>query len=375
MKEIVPQQTPCIEGELDQMIGSNRRIGQDTYFEISQIINPRTIKINGGNLHNLFPDNSVDICLAGKSNLNNNNVIATGKIENSNLLESSIHLEKPLEVLKAENYWVYLKKANKDHLDLSININKLNQALQREMKLIVSAEKYLKLSDNNADVKLVHNNEWITLSSPENNQAISKIKSREAKLDARKLLEKLTTYAKGKFLKELKLNSENYKVTAELIRIDQSHSSLKLFNETPYVIADKDVVQLKVRNHGNKDAFFSILDIAPDGSIFPIAPRPEQINSNEYKIKAGQEMVLKDIRLEIMPPYGRDVLKVISGPQPINYSAVANIRGTPTLLSIKRLINGVFGTGASEEENYQYNLNDIEGHTYEWPYLILEKEP
>lgn len=149
-------------------------------------------------------------------------------------------------------------------------------------------------------------------------------------------------YAQARFIRELKLDDEDYRVEIRFIpvkakydggkiRVDDTLDFAEYLKDDPVpMFTEKDQFLIEVINTGNRSAYFNIIDIQPDGYINPVVPSPGK-DGKEYQIKRGQSYIVPDVLLDgFCELYGTEIFKVFASKDPINLSPIINTKGVGT---------------------------------------------
>jgi hypothetical protein len=149
-------------------------------------------------------------------------------------------------------------------------------------------------------------------------------------------------YAQSKFIRELVLDDQEYRVEIRFVPVKARYENGKIrvldtldFSEylkedAVPTFTEKDQFMIEVTNTGNRSAYFNIIDIQPDGYINPVVPAPGK-DGKEYMIKKGQTYIVPDVLLDgFYEPYGTEVFKVFASREPINLSPIISSKGIGT---------------------------------------------
>src|SRR4051794_38467897 len=86
-----------------------------------------------------------------------------------------------------------------------------------------------------------------------------------------------------------------------------------------------DYVMLELQNLGNRDAWVTVLDLQPDGSIGPLFPDPRL--KTENLIKAGQTYrVPYPYVFQLTDPLGLESFRLIATPESSDFSPLFNTK-------------------------------------------------
>lgn len=91
-----------------------------------------------------------------------------------------------------------------------------------------------------------------------------------------------------------------------------------------------DYFMVEVRNTGSLDAYVSVLDLSPDGSISPIWPHPQlgrQVQENKLKAaadaqKPAWQLIPFPYVFRVGPPLGNEIIKAIATDVPADFSTL-----------------------------------------------------
>ena len=101
------------------------------------------------------------------------------------------------------------------------------------------------------------------------------------------------------------------------------------------VLRDGDSVVLELRNNSAEDAYVTVLDLPPDGSINPIFPHPQAPHDNKIVADKQWHRLPMPFVFTMGPPYGNEVFKAIATREPADFSSllqgqtVQQSRGAP----------------------------------------------
>jgi len=99
MNIISPKQKPTIEGDIDYKLFKGEYVQQQPYYSINRVIRPDLIKINGGEIQQLYKETTFNIVPAGTTVFKEELVVAKGKIVKTAFNTANVLLETPLTSL------------------------------------------------------------------------------------------------------------------------------------------------------------------------------------------------------------------------------------------------------------------------------------
>lgn len=344
MSIIAPRQNPALEGDVDRTLFGGHVVEQEPYYKVTQL-NYDAIRVDGGVFTGLNTNASFKLYPAGTVSTKDVEPVTTGTISYAEGFTANGTLDKELEGQPAE-YWLFVNE--KSYGDRTVWLG-LGKSLNKEDMKSISAR-----FENSALIKLVDNDHKPEFTLDKNDRGTwdilrvsdgSVYKENIRPNDFRKVQKTLTSYAQGKFIKELEITNPDYNVELELIPfrlVDGKVDTLSLEqiqDEGGVPVFTSDIQAfIKITNHGDFDIYFNIIDIQPDGVINPLIPNPRKNEDpKDYKIAAGQTFTLpRNNKVSFAPPYGLETFKIFASYQPINLSPIITSRGAPSAGMVER---------------------------------------
>ena len=137
MNQIVPKQTPQIEGNINREVFGGRTVNTKPYIIIKEYISENKLALEHGNLHGIFDGSIIEFYSIGTYNLTEKDFFTKGVVSNSKLLDCELILEKPISKKQSENIWGFLKLQNYGDLKAKVKINSSNKKFENELKQIL----------------------------------------------------------------------------------------------------------------------------------------------------------------------------------------------------------------------------------------------
>jgi hypothetical protein len=252
----------------------------------------------------------------------NDRVICRGEIISTALTSSILKLDCPIDMIK-------------DGILYKVEVlEKATPPIQLELAFDVDpGSKWKNLTEEIRDLQFVspltHANSYklftegenLVLQSKEGYRIWTSQLNSSDNLNKEHLLRELKAINQCQFLR--KFEETNYSISVEVELIDQK-TKQKLANQQLRVGSE---LELKVKNTGLREVYFSIIDIQPDNVINMLVPPPNGIyTAEEFYLLPGQEMIIP-YKMIIGPPLGKDVLKVILTEKPVNLNAIISNKG------------------------------------------------
>ena len=321
----VRRQTPQAEGELDQNILGGKFLGRATHFKVRDRVAPNLVVLDAGQLQGLQDSTVVVFYPLDTRDTAGKTPLATGIVESAKPLDCDVSLDRPLSREQVKNAWVFVRQQRFGDLRLRLQITLPDGALRdrmlefaRERPYIelVEAEPDLLLETNNNLAQLLYRDETELYRQPAPNYPIGKTIG-----DLRKTI---GDYLRADFLRTVEAKCDG--IEAEYT-IYYTHDSIGQTSLTKIEVGKK--VNITVRNTGSKPFYFNILDIQPDNVLNAVIPRTGH-PTVEYYLEPGKTH--PSVGHTVNPPLGREVLKIIATPEPIDLGSLiassgASLRG------------------------------------------------
>lgn len=177
------------------------------------------------------------------------------------------------------------------------------------------------------------------------------------------LVETLKAFSRGTYMKNLELTDPRYNVVFEFIPVryevlaDDSYKvtdTLKIEDISDngrmfFKESDQIAILIKASHIGTNDAYFSVIDIQPDGGINGILPAEDPTlkqNPEDFRIKAGQSFIVPGSFVTFQAPYGMEVFKLFASKEPIDFTPILTKK--PRMRDIEYQLETLFREGYSQ---------------------------
>lgn len=381
MSNIVPNQTPVIEGNQDfEMFGKEKLI-QKPYFKIVKTLDNEHIEINGGKIQGIFNNSTLLLCSQGSLKPSEANIISKGKVVKSFYGKSIIHLEKPIIDFSKEKYWVFIDKMTFSDIHVAIYFDDVfkNSALKNKI------ENYLKVNNLGALAKSKEKADLIIFKPKDN---IINITTNDSILiydssndNPSKVIKNIKSaifnFGQGQFVKTISIKNYDYEFEFRYIPINvETGDQLEykdFINEKGIfqVRENKDHVILEIENFGNYPFYFNVLEINSKGELYPTLNYCEEYYSlNELIVNPGNKKRLNLCEFYFAPPYEKLILKGFATTRPINFDHLINTRGNikGDLSPLEKLLSNSFKQSRGGDNSVEINEEDC--FTNEFVYII-----
>jgi hypothetical protein len=342
MSTVAPRQTPMLEGDIDYKVFNGTVVEQEPYFSITDILNEKEIRINGGKIMNLAIGDIMGLFPAGTSSITGIQPTVKGRIISTENFTSIVQFENNHNINNLLNYWVFITEQNFENRKVGISIKSFTEkAIENNIREELTGLSLIAQDEIKPDLVISESAKKIIVKTASDDMIYEEIPlTNPESID--QIILSVKRYAQSKFIKELQLNDPEYRVEIRFVPvkakyengkikvIDTLDFSVYLKDEPVPTFTEKDQFMIEVTNTGNRSTYFNIIDIQPDGYINPVVPAPGK-DGKEYIIKKGQTYIVPDVLLDgFYEPYGTEVFKVFASKEPLNLSPIINSRGIGT---------------------------------------------
>lgn len=402
MANIAPNQTPEIEGDINNKVFNGGVVKQEPYYTTNEIINENNIKINGGLITGVNIGDVVAIYKSGTYSIDNKKEMTKGKVTSTANFTAQVELDDKINIENVTDIWAFVVEKNLNNIKVNVKLKNIkNKEIEDELLSAINYSNTATISSGTPDIVISQ-----PIKKPTGKQTIDvntygegiHIGEINAEGDiSRQFSSIIENYSRGKFFRQLELEDENYKITIELIpvipeldkygRVKKDDNNLYIIKDTLDInncldngllkVSKNDYFIIKVNNIGDKDAYFNIIDIQPDGVINALLPdQSHKIRIDELMLEAGKSKIVPGFIIAgFYPPYGKEVFKVISSDKPIDMSPVITSRGADNtkgeLTELGKIVTSTYRTRGAH-----YEISTIKskgnGSTINYTFEIVE---
>lgn len=390
-----PFQNPAIEGDVDFTVFSGDFTTQSEYFNMTSVKNDSIITINAGRLVGVNPGTTVAFCNPGTSQLDDSQVIVTGRVISSENFKSKVMLDTKKKFKTNQDAWVFIKTRTFTDQKIKVSIDpEMDPALKIALNKEISNSSFAELTKENAEIELNYGRtrgaKVVSISNALYNKELHKISNVDESALESDVMSTLNNYAQGKIIKDLDFTDDRFNIVMELLPVEADIYDDGTFEITEYLDKNKFIINevpgftpenmavIKVTNNGTKKAFFNIIDIQPDGFINPIIPTVNDSDGREYYLEPGESAILKNTIVMFGPPYGNEVFKVIATDKAFNLSATIMQHGSSSRGDSSNIFESALGIGNSGintrgAATVSNKKPDDKMGTYEYTFKIIEE--
>jgi hypothetical protein len=346
----VPSQTPQIEGDIDFGVFAGNYKEQQRYFPVAVIVNDKSIFIRAGKLMGITEGSGVVVEKGGTNAPRSKEAaLSFGKVVKSNQVDATIQLEKPLPGIdNVKDYWVFVTNPA---IGTTVKLSVDGLDVTTRTKLVTSLKK-VPLAEivpmKNAEVGVKDTTVRGVKMMFVKNLSFGAMVSNKPVATVDEIISDIQNYSQGKMIKELDSENENFKVRITRL-VPSKTRSLSDTVQATGVKRNGAIVEVKtdgngrfifleIENFGPQRTYFNVIDIEPGGAVNPIFPprtydatgRPSGIISKEnFVLEAGEKKVF-NYSINMTPPYGTEVFKVVSAGRPFDLTSTIVTRGGGT---------------------------------------------
>ena len=366
-----PFQNPQIEGNTSQQVLGGKYIKTGDWVSITKWVDDKTIDIPRGSIHSiangatfkLYPLETIDHEKTEPS--------ATGEIIATGISSSTGTLKEPLLNRKNNRYKAVFDSQSFGDMTVIVKIALKDPATVTAIRKKLSEYKYIQLDKPNADLSIM------PYKNPSDNvQNLQLVAANDSVLWQRSwpanaknslteeeledVWKSIRQYSRAQFLRGLNSPADDptfpdvkVEIIPGTVRNDSLVNRVTLkdkmnkngdieFKEGLDSRPENDGFIIRIKNDGNHDIYFSLLDIMPNNVVAVMYPAKNR-TAGEYKVAAGKTYQTAPIIVE--PPYGKEFMKLLITRDPLD------LRGIDSRSSSR-------GKGSSFESFYNETFKD-----------------
>lgn len=342
MVAIAPRQNPQIEGETDRMLFGNAIRQDKGYLSVVRAYGSQTLILDQGSLAGIHPGTKVDLFPSKTKAPNAQDTLASGTVSSVMPLLSEVNLDRPLDKKVAMSAKAFISDRNYGNISLKVHCILPEGALRDKFLTLIKDYPSIVSQQNKPDVvlSLEADNLLVLRSSDDYLLMEEPLKKGEEEALARMAIRRMSSYVQATFLRKLEIENSYLQVEMNLIPVVSSSENgqpkverkipieEKLGPNSSLQLAEGDAFILEITNKGSKPAYYNVIDIWADNQIYGLIPNAEcSSKAGDYYIRPGETQLLDDCIIQVYPPYGNEMLKLIATEQPIDLQKMIELRG------------------------------------------------
>lgn len=325
MKHLAPNQNPKMEASEDMFLFGEGNPTQELLYPIKEVISSTELVIGVGTITEVYEGSIIEVV-----SLEDESVKGTGEVITAMLTECDILMDEPISIQEGELWKVRVME--KMQPEISCHVQNLVSAESDWSNVIqeVMKNKLVKENQEVADLYFNEDDGKLILSDAQGLVLFEKrFSENRATYNQSKINNIIGTFTQGKYIRSFVSDNSFLNLTLEIKQVDCEDQKNELDEPTDQISVGS-CIKLRVSNEGKKAAYFSVLDIQPDNYINLIIPAVTLgYTPSEYYLEPG-EVFETNYTIEIAPPYGNELMKLISTDEPVDLSAIMRSKGSQT---------------------------------------------
>lgn len=351
---LVPDQHPILEGNgVDRELFGGDFVPQKPFVEIDSLLAGNRIKLKSGKIAGLGEGATLAIYPAGTIDPDKASPLAKGKVVIANNLSAYVDLDQKIPITRPGDGWAFINtpiySINKVAVQIKGPSSKKGASITMGFSAAdsVSLQKALSghpsvVFNNRPELWITKENDSVCLRVSSNGYLFYRLKNDEKLKDSLQI--KLTQFAQYSFLSTLTSKVKDIDLEVKLIPIidgkaDTANIAKRTVNGI-LEITEGEYIALSITNKGEKNAYFNILDLQPDGIINPILPKkvPKtddymgNLQPSKLMIPVGVTKIINPnvYKIKIGPPYGMERFKIFASAEELDLEIIATSKGKET---------------------------------------------
>ncbi len=327
MKSLAPNQNPQMEGPTDMVILGGIATSKDLLYPVHEKISPTELVLGAGTMLDVHVGTIVEVI-----SMDSNKSLGMGEVTQAYLTESDVLLDETLNL--KDNELIKLKIVERMSPPVKCNVkNTISEESQWNTVLQPMMDnKTIEWTDDNADLFIVEEDGNILLRDAQYAELFSSpFQESRIKRNTNKIKQAILSYTQGKYLRSFDSESPFLDLKIELVEVECKNSQIAVGNSSnPEEVKIGSCIKLVITNEGKKAAYFSVLDIQPDNVVNLVIPATALgYTADEYYLEPGDSYET-NYSIEIAPPYGNEVMKLISSDKSLDLTGLMASRGQQT---------------------------------------------
>jgi hypothetical protein len=343
---IVPAQTPSAEGTLNSTIFGGNILPTVQFLRVKDVLENNVIVISGGLLASIHVGSIIGFFAPDTRDFIKANALFTGTVVASSTLECEVSIVSiPSNIENINLLWAQVLERNFGSVSISIQLKNFNKEITKQLEKELAEIPFISLTKNKKTDLFIEPNKddaakpnAIKLSAlgdiPFSISTFELTEVELSKIQIDWLLQKISDYAQAKILRNLTVENAEYSAALSLTEVQKiegtSGRGAKDYNEVGKITSHKVKVgktfRIDIQNNSNRVLYYSILDIDASGKISIVCPKYGRL-PEEYKVSGNTLSTNSGIFVNIKPPSGQGVMKLVVTRQPINLSGLVTSRG------------------------------------------------
>jgi len=335
MSTTAPRQQPQAEGLLDQEILAGNLVDRIEYYQVTFNHDGTSLVMDAGWLQGVKEGSKIGVFSAETMAHGDQEPLATGYVQTSRAMECNVQLEKPFDVENKNGYLAVVLEPGFGNVRVNVKLDLPNNPQALEAIRSKMAEVPILQENEEADLFVISDRGNIELMTKDDYLLLAKESRSAPRSVAHSFVRKMVSYAQAMFLRDMELSSYRMPVEFEILPVKYDAESNKVVGnidlETKTDAAGNlhfeqgDYLQIRVTNLGDKNAYYTLLDIQPDNEINILIPEAKEM-PGDFQIGPGESRIVEKV-FGIGPPAGTEVFKLIATDEAIDLRSIVVSRG------------------------------------------------
>lgn len=342
MAVISPRQTPQAEGQLDLQIFGGSLIPRPQYLRVERWYDEETVLIDAGIMAGIHPGTQINFYPMNTYDTTGIEPIATGTVAEALPLISEVLIESDFSKEAALSSWGFVVKKNYGDIQVGLLVNIKDKAWERKISNEIFKTPLIQrvLSDSDLILEQTDGRKLILRTRDDYVLMEENMANTEPEMVIDKYLRRIHSYSQSEFLRNLEMQNPLLQVEMELVPVtakavagryvidERIPLEDRLSPDGKLAFAEGESFVFKITNSGRKPVYYTIIDLQSDNIIQTAIPNQEcSLKAQDYYILPGQTQELSDCIIDVYPPYGNEVLKLIATEEPLDLRRIIDTRG------------------------------------------------
>lgn len=345
------RQFPLAEGQLDRRLSDGRWAAILPHANVSYWDSDYELSLYAGLLSGFTPGTTVAVFPPDIRDTVQTEPLATGTVRQSSLFDCKVELHHPIGQEAARSAWVLVRQAALVSPVLRYAITGQGANVER-LRERLSA--YPLISENNEATELTVTTGAAWRIDTYEGQVPWKSGNSHPDTWVEQAFEVVVGVARARLLRRLEAQSPLLQLELDFVPVTvrKNGGKSQIVERLDPALLQRggqwrfrvgESVLLRVSNRGLRPAYFSILDIQPDEQVNLLIPAPGRLPA-EYYLRPGESREL-DVIMEIAPPLGPDLIKLIATETPLDLGSLAGPTRNARWSRLDRLLADPFRRG------------------------------
>lgn len=313
------RQRPTAEGNLELKVFNGRLTPPVPAFRIAEVLSANTVRLAAGDLQGVYPGSLMALYPSGTSDTSAVDPVVRGNITTSTAITADMVLDKPVDESTLANLRAYLVYPAPPALDLTIHLRDLEPASMQMMQSILQDYPFIKTGPLPSRLIIEDDRDSLFLWTPDDRLVWS---DRIKPSNRGWLLKAIKQHVEASAMRLLATDDPD--IQASVVLQHRTEEGWQPFEgkEAP----EGSLMRFEVRNIGQTEFYFSIVDVTPKDVVEVIVPASDQ-DGETYKLAPGGKW--KSTNFKLSEPYGAETVKIICTDKPIRLNQISGTRGMP----------------------------------------------